>query len=112
MLKYVIRKEKNMSNNLINAEINVNNHIVGIIRVGNVEYISLTDLARYANLKDPSDCIRHWMSTKYAFNYYSLWEELYNPNFNSAESRVIKTNELTKNTFSMTPTKWKKSTTA
>ena len=31
---------------------------IGIMRVGNVNYISLTDLAKYANSEDPSGVIR------------------------------------------------------
>ncbi len=37
-----------MKNNLIKTEMNVNNNKISVIRIGNEEYISLTDLARYA----------------------------------------------------------------
>ena len=99
-------------NSLVTTDILVKDNKIGILRVGDIDYISLTDLARYINPEDPSGCIRNWMSTKNAFNYYSLWEELYNPNFNSVKSHGIKINELTKNAFSMTPTKWKNITNA
>jgi len=51
-----------MKNNLIQTEIDVNNNKIGIMRIGDVDYISLTDLAKYANPKDPSGVIRNWMS--------------------------------------------------
>ena len=34
-------------NDLIKTEINVNDNKVGILRVGNINYVSLTDLAKY-----------------------------------------------------------------
>ncbi len=42
-----------MKNNLIREEINVKGSKIGIIKFGNYEYISLTDLARYADEDDP-----------------------------------------------------------
>ena len=50
--------------NLVTTEIVVKENKVGILRVGNVNYISLTDLARQVNSKDPSGVIRNWMSNK------------------------------------------------
>jgi hypothetical protein len=63
------------------------------------DYISLTDLAKYFNSQDPSGVIRNWMSNKDAFAFYSLWEEINNPNFNSVEMRRIKTEEVGYNRF-------------
>lgn len=79
---------------------------------GTITYISLTDIARLKNADDPSDVIKKWMSNKDSFDFYSLWEELFNPDFNSAESRLIRTNEVGYNAFVMTPTQWKKRTNA
>ena len=90
------------------AEIIVKENKVGILRVDNVNYISLTDLARQANSEDPSGVIRNWMSNKNSFDYYSLWEELNNENFNSAESHRIKIAEVGYNRFTMTPNRWKR----
>lgn len=52
------------------------------------------------------------MSNKNSFDYYSLWEEINNENFNSVESHRIKVNEVGYNRFTMTPTRWKKNTNA
>ena len=78
------------------------------MRINGVEYISLTDLARYANKDDPSGVIRNWMSNKNSFIFYSLWEELNNPTFNSVKSDGIKITEVPYNKFTMTPNRWKK----
>ena len=92
----------------IKTEIKVKNNLVRIIRIDNVDYISLTDLAKYQNADDPSGVIRNWMSNKNSFEFYNLWEELHNENFNSVESHRIKINEVGYNRFTMTPNRWKK----
>ena len=96
-----------MKNELL-KEIKVQENIVRILKVGNIDYISLTDLASYQNNDDPSGVIRNWMSNKDSFAFYSLWEELHNENFNSVESHRIKNNEVGYNRFTMTPNRWKK----
>ena len=73
-----------------------------------MDYISLTDLAKYQNPEDPSGVIRNWMSNKDSFAFYCLWEELHNDNFNSVESHRIKIDEVGYNRFTMTPNRWKK----
>ncbi len=97
-----------MSKELIQTQMNVNNRQVRVMRVDNVDYISLTDLAKYQNENDPSGVIRNWMSNKNSFDFYNLWEELHNDNFNSVESHRIKINEVGYNRFTMTPNRWKK----
>lgn len=92
-----------MKKDLVTTEIVVKENKIGILRVGNVNYISLTDLAKQANPEDPSGVIRNWMSNKNSYDYYSLWEELNNENFNSVESHRIKIDEVGYNRFTMTP---------
>lgn len=97
-----------MSKELITTQMNVNNKLVRVMRVDNVDYISLTDLAKYQNESDPSGVIRNWMSNKNSFDFYNLWEELHNENFNSVESHRIKIDEVGYNRFTMTSNRWKK----
>lgn len=96
-----------MAKNLVKTEINVIDNKIGIMRIGDVDYISLTDLAKYQNPEDPSGVIRNWMSNKNSFDYYGLWEQINNENFNSVEFHVIKTEEAPYNRFTMTPKRWK-----
>ena len=42
----------------------VKNNLVSVIRIGNVDYISLTDLARYKNPIEPKDVIKNWPRAK------------------------------------------------
>lgn len=48
------------------------------------------------------------MSNKNLFDYYRLWEEINNENFNSVESHKIKIAEVGYNRFTMTPNLWKR----
>lgn len=61
-----------MKKDIVTTEIIVKENKVGILRVGNVNYILLTDLIRQANSEDPSGVIRNWMSNKNSFDYYGL----------------------------------------
>jgi len=84
-------------------EIVVQNNNIRIMNVNGVDYISLTDLAKYVEDSEPNDIIKKWMSNKDSVLYYGLWEELNNYNFNSAEFSRIKNGDLGTNKFVMTP---------
>ena len=86
-----------------NITVTIEDNLVKVMRVNGVDYISLTDLASYINPNDPSGVIRNWMSTRNSFSFYSLWEELNNPDFNSVKSHGIKIDEVPYNRFTMTP---------
>ena len=95
-----------MNKDNIKTQIVVKAQKVNVMRTDNKEYISLTDLAKYVNKEDPSGVIRNCMSNKNSFEFYSLWEEINNPNFNSVESHIIKNEEVPYNRFTMTPKRW------
>ena len=94
-----------MKDNLIKTEMNVNNNKINVMRIGNEEYISLTDLARYADEDDPRYPIQNWMRNKDTIDYLGLWESIYNPNFNRVGFEAVE-NESGRNRFTMSPTKW------
>lgn len=77
--------EVNMKNNVIKVELNVVNNKVSVMRVGNIDYISLTDLARYANSEEPKIPIQTWMRNKDVILYLGLWEKMNNENFKGHE---------------------------
>ena len=94
-----------MKDNKITTKINVKNNLIGVIRVENKDYISLTDLARYKNESNPGDVVIKWMSNKSSFDFYCLWEELFNEDFKLAESREFK-NDSANQSFTMSPSRW------
>ena len=100
-----------MKKELVTAEIIVKENKVGILRVGNVNYISLTDLAKYQNSSDPSFTVKNWLRRVNTIDYIGLWEEIHNQDFNLVEFDQIKT-EYGRNSFAMSPTQWIKRTNA
>lgn len=95
-----------MKKELIQTQMKVKDNLVGVMRVGNVNYISLTDLAKYKNDKYPANVIIHWLSNKDTALYVGLWEELNNENFNLTEYREIKINEIGTSSYTMSPKQW------
>ena len=100
-----------MSKKLVKTEINVIDNKIGIMRIGNVDYISLTDLSRYADAEEPRLPIRDWMRNKEVISYLGLWESMNNKNFKGGEFATFK-NEAGSNKFKMSPQKWIKETNA
>ncbi len=90
--------------NEISTIMDVKETKVRILRVNDIDYISLTDIAKYQDAMEPAIVIFNWMSNRDSFNFYSLWEELNNPEFNFMELHKIK---LSKKRFMMTPKQWK-----
>lgn len=95
-----------MKNNLIQTELDVNNNKIRIMRINDVDYISLTDLAKYSNPENPANVIIHWMSNKGTFDYIGLWEQLNNENFNFTEFSEIKNKEVGYTSFTLSPKRW------
>ena len=89
----------------ISTKINVKDNQISIMRINDKDYISLTDLARYKNESNPGDVVIKWMSNKSSFDFYCLWEELFNENFKLAESREFK-NDSASQSFTMSPSRW------
>ena len=100
-----------MAKDLVKTEISVINNKIGIMRIGDVDYISLTDLARYADAEEPRLPIRDWMRNKEVISYLGLWESMNNKNFKGGEFATFK-NEAGSNKFKMSPQKWIKETNA
>ena len=92
-------------NKSITTVMNVNDNEIRVMRIRDEDYISLTDLARYKNPDAPGDVIIKWMSNKSSFDYYSLWDELFNEDFKLAESREFKNDSATQS-FTMSPSRW------
>jgi len=100
-----------MSKDIIKTEIYVEKNKVSVIRINSKEYISLTDLARYANPEEPKIPVQSWMRNKDVISYLGLWEKLNNENFKGHEFETFE-NEAGKHSFYMSPQKWVKETNA
>ena len=93
------------------TEITVKEQRINVLRIDNKEFISLTDLARYANPEEPKIPIYAWMRNKDVIAYLGLWEQLNNENFKGHEFETFE-NQAGKNSFYMSPQKWIKETNA
>lgn len=100
-----------MSKELIKTQMKVKNNLVSVIRVGNVDYISLTDLARYKNPIEPKDVIKNWLRAKTNIEFLALWEQMHNPNLKGVEIDTFKS-EAGAHYFTMSPQRWIKETNA
>ena len=100
-----------MKTDIVKTEIIVKENKIGIMRIGSINYISLTDLARYKDKERTDYIIQNWMRNTNTILFLGTWEYLNNPNFNSIEFDGFK-NESGTNAFVMTPKKWITSTKA
>ena len=100
-----------MKQEIIKSELEVNDNKIKVITIDNKEFISLTDLARYANPEEPKIPIQTWMRNKDVIAYLGLWEKLNNENFKGHEFTTFE-NLAGKNSFYMSPQKWIKETNA
>ena len=89
----------------------VKDNLVSVIRIRNVDYISLTDLARYKNPIEPKDVIKNWLRAKTNIEFLALWEQMHNPNIKGVEIDTFKS-EAGTHYFTMSPQRWIKETNA
>ena len=80
----------------IKTQIAVKGQEINVMRIDGKEYISLTDLARYADSEEPRYPIQNWMRNKDVILYLGLWEQINNENFKGVEFDTFK-NEVGRN---------------
>lgn len=100
-----------MKEKVIKTQMKVKDNLVSVIRIGNVDYISLTDLARYKNPIEPKDVIKNWLRAKTNIEFLALWEQMHNPNIKGVEIDTFKS-EAGTHYFTMSPQRWIKETNA
>ena len=100
-----------MSKDEIKTQMVVKDQVINVIRIDDKEFISLTDLARYADEDDPRYPIQNWMRNKDVISYLGLWESIHNENFKGVEFDTFK-NEAGSNKFKISPQKWIRETNA
>ena len=100
-----------MKEDLIKTELIVKNNKVNVIIINGSNYMSLTDLARYANPEEPKIPVQTWMRNKNVVSFLGLWEQMHNPNFKGIEFETFE-NDAGKNSFYLSPQKWISNTNA
>jgi hypothetical protein len=85
-------------------KINVKNTDITILQQKDMDYISITDIAKFKT-NEPHVVIGNWMRNRNTIEYLGMWESLYNPNFNPLEFEGFK-KEAGLNAFTLSPQKW------
>lgn len=75
------------------------------------DYISLTDIARYKNAREPKEIVKNWIRTRSTIEFLGIWEKINNPHFKGVEFDAFK-NEAGSNSFVLSPQKWIEATNA
>ena len=92
-----------------NRSIIVQGTEVGIAIRHEQDYISLTDMVK--SFDGGSALIEQWLKNKDTVLFLGVWEQIYNPGFNSLEFEGIK-NEAGRNSFYLSAKKWIDATSA
>ena len=90
-------------------KVNVNDTEIQILKIGEEDYISLTDMVR--NIENGVVLIEKWLRNKNTIEFLGIWEELYNEQFNYNEYCVIM-QEAGLNRFAMSVKQWVERTNA
>jgi len=85
------------------SKINVEGSEISITAIDDKDYISLTDMVR--NIENGLALIEKWLRNKNTIEFLGIWEEMYNPDFNSLEFEGIK-NEAGLNRFVLSVKQW------
>ena len=83
----------------------VKDKTISITGINDDDYISLTDIARIKNSKEPKDVVKNWMRLRSTLEYLGLWESINNPDFNRVEFDPLLA-DSGKNSFTFSPTRW------
>ncbi len=85
------------------AKITVHNTQITVVSINERDYISLTDMVR--NIENGLALIEKWLRNKNTIEFIGIWEEMYNPDFNSPEFEGIK-NAAGLNRFILSVKQW------
>ena len=87
-------------------EISVKNTTFRTMKVGEADYICITDIARQKNTLEPTAVVGNWMRNRNTLEYLGIWESLNNPSFNPIEFEGFR-NQAGLNAFTLSPSqKW------
>lgn len=77
------------------AKIDVKGKEITIISNEQLDYILLTDIAKYKNNDAPADIVKNWLRSRSTVEYLGLWEQLNNTEFkNEAGSNYFRKSEM------------------
>lgn len=84
-------------------KISVQGSQITVLKENEQDYISLTDMVR--DIENGLVLIEKWLRNKNTIEFLGIWEEIYNPGFNSPEFEGIK-NQAGLNRFALSVKQW------
>lgn len=94
-----------------NKVLNVNGSDIIMYAYENLDFISLTDIAKFRNPTEPFSIINNWMRSRSTIEFIGLREKLNNPDFKPLDFERFK-NEAGSNYFVLSPQHWIETTNA
>lgn len=70
-----------------------------------IQYICITDIARYKHADRTDDLIRNWLRNRNTIEFLGIWEQLNNPDFKPVEFDGFR-KQAGLNSFTLTPKQW------
>ena len=86
-------------------KLNVLSHEISTFTKDGIEYIGITDIAKYKNSDHPDDLIRNWLRNRNTVEFIGVWESLNSPSFKPVEFDGFK-KQAGLNSFTLTPKQW------
>ena len=93
------------------AKLHVLEHDISTDIKEGVEYICITDIARYKKAERTDDLIRNWLRNRNTIEFLGMWELLNNPGFKPVEFDGFR-KQAGLNSFTLTPKQWIEQTNA
>lgn len=93
------------------AKLQVLDQEIGTTSKDGIEYLCITDIARYKNPERTDDLIRNWLRNRNTIEFLGIWEQLNNPGFKPVEFDGFKA-QAGLNSFTLTPKQWIEQTAA
>ena len=94
-----------------NKTINVKGTEIAVLLGKEVDYISLTDIAKHKDAEHTDTIIQNWLRNRNTVELLGFWETMYNPDFKPLEFEGFR-KQAGLNSFVMTPKKWIETTNA
>jgi hypothetical protein len=83
-----------------NTPIQVKEAKIRTLKINQMDYICITDIAKQKNPIEPKDVVKNWMRLKNTLEYLGLWEQLNNPKFKGVEFDPL-LNQAGSNSFTL-----------
>ena len=96
------RIEKRKEEPTMKSKLNVQSHEVATTTKDGIEYICITDIARFKNSDRTDIIIGNWLRNRNTVEFLGIWEQLKNPDFKPIEFDGFR-KQAGLNSFTLTP---------